>query len=148
MKKGFTLVELLGVIVIIVIITLMGNIGVSSLKKGINEKMWESTKKLILEGARRYGEDKKSEIMSANDNCTNNKANCKIVSVDGLLNLNYISTKDYYKESEDSQPIKVIVNKTIEKKDTIDDNLKSGYYANKMEIEIWIENNIVYADFK
>lgn len=148
MKKGFTLVELLGVIVIIVIITLMGNIGVSSLKKGINESMWNSNVKLILEGAKRYGEDKKSEVMSANHNCTNNKANCMIVTVDKLLTLNYISTKDYYKKSEDSQPIKVIVNKTIEKKDGFQNNLDSGYYANNMEIEIWIENNIVYADFK
>lgn len=148
MKKGFTLVELLGVIVIIVIITLMGNIGVSSLKKGINESMWESTKKLILEGAKRYGEDNKSEIMSSDDKCTNAKVNCRIVTVDYLLNSNYISTKDYYKESEDSEPIKTIVNKTIEKEDTVENNLNSGYYANKMKIEVWIENNLVYADFK
>lgn len=39
-KNGFTLVELLAVVVILALITLMGTVGVSSLKDGINKSMW------------------------------------------------------------------------------------------------------------
>ena len=43
-KNGFTLVELLAVIVILAIVTSMASVGVSSLRKGINKSMWNSRK--------------------------------------------------------------------------------------------------------
>lgn len=141
MKKGFTLVELLGVIVIMAIIMLMGSVGVSSLKKGINESMWNSNVKLILEGAKRYGEDNKSYIIK--NNCSDKKK-CINVSLEQLLSNGYVSSKDYYKDGEVKK--KTIINPTIDKQDTVDANLTSGYYANNMNIKIWIENNIVYAE--
>ena len=46
-KNGFTLVELLAVIVILAVVTSMASVGVSSLRKGINKSMWNSTVELI-----------------------------------------------------------------------------------------------------
>ena len=63
-KNGFTLVELLAVIVILAIVTSMASVGVSSLRKGINKSMWNSTVELIETAAKRYGEDKKNIIIN------------------------------------------------------------------------------------
>ena len=61
-KNGFTLVELLAVIVILAIVTSMASVGVSSLRKGINKSMWNSTVELIENGAKNYCSDKKTQI--------------------------------------------------------------------------------------
>ena len=63
-KNGFTLVELLAVIVILAIVTSMASVGVSSLRKGINKSMWNSTVELIENGAKNYCSD---NIMSITD---------------------------------------------------------------------------------
>ena len=46
-KNGFTLVELLAVIVILAVVTSMASVGVSSLRKGINKRMWKRTVEFI-----------------------------------------------------------------------------------------------------
>ena len=61
-KNGFTLVELLAVIVILAVVTSMASVGVSSLRKGINKSMWNSTVELIENGAKNYCSDKKTQI--------------------------------------------------------------------------------------
>ena len=61
-KNGFTLVELLAAIVILAIVTSMASVGVSSLRKGINKSMWNSTVELIENGAKNYCSDKKTQI--------------------------------------------------------------------------------------
>lgn len=61
-KKGFTLVELLAVIVIIGLIATIGVTSYSAIKKKIEIKMQETKMQLIIEAAKAYGEDHKNEI--------------------------------------------------------------------------------------
>ena len=97
-KNGFTLVELLAVVVILALITLMGTVGVSSLKDGINKSMWNSTVELIETAAKRYGEDKKNIIINKNESCTINGVSHNPgyeVTVEDLISKKYIATKEY-----------------------------------------------------
>ena len=56
-KKGFTLVELMAVIVIIGIIALIAVVGMSSIQKKSELKMIESNFDLMLTAGSTYGED-------------------------------------------------------------------------------------------
>ena len=89
--------ELLAVVVILALITLMGTVGVGSLKNGINKSMWNSTVELIETAAKRYGEDKKNIIINKNESCTINGVSHKPgyeVTVEDLISKKYIATKE------------------------------------------------------
>ena len=136
-KNGFTLVELLAVVVILALITLMGTVGVGSLKNGINKSMWNSTVELIETAAKRYGEDKKNIIINKNESCTINGVSHKPgyeVTVEDLISKKYIATKE-------------LVNNTIEKSKNENDNFTNGYYVNNGKVCIYIEDNLSYAKY-
>ena len=139
-KNGFTLVELLAVIVIMILIMTMGSAGIGVLKEGINKSIWNNTVDLIENGAKRFCDDKKTQIMDldpTSNKCVINSKNyapCLTVTVDDLLMKKYISTKEY---NEDK---KVIINKTIEKGET-------GYYVNYAKVYIYVENDVCYATY-
>lgn len=147
-KNGFTLVELLAVVVILALITLMGTVGVSSLKDGINKSMWNSTVELIETAAKRYGEDKKNIIINKNESCTINGVSHNPgyeVTVEDLISKKYIATKEY--ATKNGQEVKVLVNNTIEKSKNESDNFTNGYYVNNGKVCIYIEDNLSYAKY-
>ena len=43
MNKGFTLVELMAVLVLIVIIASIGYAGITAVQRNINQNLWEAT---------------------------------------------------------------------------------------------------------
>ena len=77
-KKGFTLTELLVVIVIIGIVLTIAIPSVTIIRKRINSRLFEEKKELILVAAELYGKDKGLTSDS-------------IVTIDRLLETNYIN---------------------------------------------------------
>lgn len=132
-KTGFTLVELLAVIVLIAIITTIGTVGINAVSKNINQNLWEGTISLIENGAIDYGEDNKNRLKNMCVIGTEVKEACLIVTVDFLINNGYIKTKEV-----DDEGNKVLINNTLDKSD-------SGYYVNNLNVYIYQENDIVYA---
>ena len=128
MKKGFTLVELMAVIVIVVIISIIGYAGITTVQKNIKTNLWESKVESIETGAVLYGEDNKNRLTGTCNIDGSIKTSCQSVTVQFLLDENYIPT-------DDSEGNKVIIN----------DTLKDNSYANNMSVSIYVENNIVYA---
>ncbi len=149
MKNGFTLVELLATIVIISIITLIGTVGISSARKGINQSMWNTNIELIENSGASFGSDKKAYIETLTTSCNVDgtfKSPCLTVTVQTLIDRGYLNTKDYinYKGTE---KFKVVVNKTVDKSDNEDENFENGYYVNNNKVGIYIENDITYARY-
>ena len=150
-KNGFTLVELLAVIVILAIVTTMASIGGSSLRKGINKSMWNSTVELIENGAKNYCSDKKTQIKNldtSKNKCTVNGKNynpCLTIKVEDLLERKYINTKNY--AIRNKEKIKVLVNNTVTKSDNETENFKNGYYVNDGKVYIYLENDLCYAKY-
>ena len=60
-KKGFTLTEILVVIVVIGVLLLIAVPSVILIRKNINERLFESKKEIILYAASRYGKDNNIE---------------------------------------------------------------------------------------
>ena len=150
-KNGFTLVELLAVIVILAIVTSMASVGVSSLRKGINKSMWNSTVELIENGAKNYCSDKKTQIknidVSKNKCMINGKeyVPCLTIKVEDLLERKYVNTKNY--AIRNNEKIKVLVNNTVIKSDNETENFKNGYYVNDEKVYIYLENDLCYAKY-
>ena len=135
-KKGFTLVELLVVIVIIVIISAIGFGGITLLQKNVKEGLWEGKVDLILSGAKLYGEDYKYRL---SETCVINeieKNSCLTITVQDLIDNGYVSTDEV-----DDAGNKVIINEALDESD-------HNYYANHLEVYIYLENNIVYAQLE
>ncbi len=130
MKKGFTLVELMAVIVIVAIISVIGYAGVTIVQKNIKTNLWEGKVEAIENGAVSYGEDNKNKLTNSCIIDGSTKTSCQSVKVQYLIDRNYVPTDEL-----DINGNEVIIN------DTIGDTA----YANDMDVYIYVENNIVYA---
>lgn len=142
-KNGFTLVELLAVIVLIAIITVIGGFSITGAQKQINKDLWNTQESLIISRAKTFGEDNKQYIenMSCNDYKGSLKSKCLKISVQNLIDRKYLSTKD-----KDGCDNKVLVNDTVTKDKASCYNENICYYVNNWPIYIYLENNNVYAE--
>lgn len=82
-KKGFTLVELLAVIVVLAIIITIAVPGTITVSNKIKKRMYNTKVDMILKSAALYGQDYSSKISSGNENCY-------LVSVQTLIDNGYI----------------------------------------------------------
>lgn len=150
-KNGFTLVELLVVVVILALITTMGSVGLGSLKRIINNNLWNGNKDLIENAAKRYCDDKKSQILKYDEvdgTCKIDNKDikpCITIKVQDLLDKKYIISKEKIKR--DNKEIKVIINQTVDKSNNENDNFNNGYYVNEKNVYIYIENNVCYSKY-
>lgn len=136
-KKGFTLVELLGVILILALVAVLGSASISGVTKMIKHSMWNSKIEIIENGAVRFGEDnqyrmrkdgaEKCDFMAED---VSESLHCLEVTVDYLLKRNYIVTDD-----RDDEGNKVIINN------------ETGEYVNDKKVYVWEENGLVYAKY-
>lgn len=144
MKKGFTLVELMVVIVIIAIVSLIGYAGVTGVQNSINENLWQSKVEMIESGAVLYGEDNENLLTSSCKVDGVTYSECKVITVKELLDRNYIQSDETrcieYKNGSDECKTseKTITNDTL----TEDD---SNYYADNLQVSVYLQNGIVYA---
>ena len=142
-KKGFTLIELLSVIVLMSIIFTIGSVGITSVKKIINNSMWESNITLIETAAEKFGEDNRTILNSA---CTvdgKTKYSAKEVTVQNLIDRGYIKTKEVSVQNKE----KVLIDYTKTKYETDSENYEEGYYVNNKKVCIYIDDNSVYAKY-
>ena len=133
MKKGFTLVELMAVLVLIVIIASIGYAGITAVQRNINQNLWEATVEEIETGAVKYGQDNLN-VLNTNETCNidgSETRNCIEVTVEFLINSNYIDTD----EVDDSE------------KEIITNNV-TGEIVNDNIVCIYLENNRVYAQYQ
>lgn len=146
-KSGFTLIELLAVIAIIALLSIMGTVGVTSLKKAINTSLWNTNVDFIEDAAVKFGEDKKSWLNK--QSCTMNgetKESCAHIQIQKLIDKNYLNSKERI-NYDDNKNYKVIINPTVEKNDSDEENFENGYYVNRNYVYIYIENGVVYAEY-
>lgn len=131
MNKGFTLVELMAVLVLIVIIASIGYAGITAVQRNINQNLWEATVEEIETGAVKYGQDNLNDL-NVKATCNNNEIkNCIEVTVGFLIDSNYIDTD----EVDDSE------------KEIITNNV-TGEIVNDNIVFIYLENNRVYAQYQ
>ena len=134
-NKGFTLVELLVVLVIMAIISAIGFAGVTAVQKNIKKNLWEVKIELIISGAKNYGEDNKNKLKETNICNVNGeeKEYCITKTVQFLLDNNYIKT-----DEEDNDGNAIITNDTLDEDD-------SNYIVNEKDVKIYLEDNTIYA---
>lgn len=129
MNKGFTLVELMAVLVLIVIIATIGYAGITVVNNNIEKNLWNTTVEEIETGAVQYGQDNLSRLTST---CNNGAiSNCLEVTVGFLIERNYVDTD----EVDDSE------------KEIITNNV-TGEIVNDNIVCIYLENNRVYAQYQ
>lgn len=83
-NKGFTLVEILAVIVILGLLVTIAVPNVLNMSKKVKDEMYESKVDMVEKAAQLYGEDYKDVI----------KNGARIVSIKELLSNNYLSKED------------------------------------------------------
>ncbi len=119
-KNGFTLVELLAVIVVLAIIITIAVPSAISISNKIKAKMYETKIQMIKDAAKLYGQENPSKV-SNDENCTSNGK----VKVGDLVNDGYIKKDD------------------VENGFVI--NPKNNKSMNEVDICIYKKNNRVYS---
>lgn len=133
-KNGFTLVELLAILVITGILAVIGTSSVMGIIGKINQNLWNEKVELIENRAAVYGDDYKNRLTGTCPTIDGKKyEKCLQMTVKDLIENGYISTKDKNDAGE-----KVIINDTKSKDD-------ANYYANNLKVYIYLENERVYA---
>lgn len=146
MNKGFTLVELMAVLVLIVIIATIGYAGITVVNNNIEKNLWNTTVEEIETGAVQYGQDNLSRLTST---CSNGKSNCLELTVEDLIERNYIDTDEYECEKDSNGNCKEDNGGNIIYTDReIITNNVTGEIVNDNIVFIYLENNRVYAEYQ
>ena len=93
-KNGFTLVELLAVIVLIGLLIGVGIPGINKIKDNMNNKSLNTKIELIEEAATLWGQDNKTRLFET-PKCVSDNENdyyCKLITVGYLLEENYLDS--------------------------------------------------------
>ena len=147
MNKGFTLVELMAVLVLIVIIATIGYAGITVVNNNIEKNLWNTTVEEIETGAVQYGQDNLSRLTST---CNNGAiSNCLEVTVGFLIERNYVDTDEYECEKDSNGNCKEDNGGNIIYTDReIITNNVTGEIVNDNIVYIYLENNRVYAQYQ
>lgn len=127
-NKGFTLVELLGVIVLLAIVITIAVPSIQGITKKVKQNMLETKMKLILEEAKMYGQDHMADIIEDQKTL----GGCVIIDVSYLVNAGYLAAD----EEGEGVSGKYIVNPA-----------KSGEYLDRKTIFIKVKNRRIVAAF-
>ncbi len=127
-KKGFTLVEVLAVVVILSIILSMATFGVMNIRRNSLQKLVDTKISNLESSAIIYGQENQNELI---ETCNVDEVNydfCKLVNVKYLIENEYYTTNEVNSEN---------------KKDLINNVTNKSMLCD--EIQIYKKNNRVYA---
>ncbi len=133
MKKGFTLVELLAVIVLLGVIMGIAFTAVGSIQKGVKKKMLDEKITMIEEAAELYGDEIRNDILAASRHYYENGASYQCTSVDVKF---LVDNKLLTKDDENCTTGKCIINPL--------DNT----YMDNMTVIIYLRNRRIKAILK
>lgn len=88
MKKGFTIIEILATITLMLLLAAIIVPSVMSVSKDVKEKEYKSIVESILISAREYGEDNINNFIG--NNCLNHNVTASILKVSNLLEDGYL----------------------------------------------------------
>ena len=143
MKRGFTLVELLAVIVLIAIIAILGAGGIASVRKNVKRDLCQSTIDLIETGAKHYGEDFQNQLKSNGCSAYGVGGVCKMVKVQDLIDYGYINVKATPKKDANGNDVINSITNEVEYEKIIKNDFNDEILNNKM-VFITLEG-MVYA---
>lgn len=141
-KKGFTLIEILAVIVILAVVMLIGTVSVTGIKAKMQRNMFESKLDLIIGGAKAWGQDNKSEISPSNSSNVGDRY------IEDLIELKYIDTEEVARFSDYNACLpqnKIPLTGTPEKCKNVITNNIIGVVINKLSVRVYLDHNRVYA---
>ena len=90
-KKGFTLTELLAVIVILAVVGLIGTVSITGVKKKMNENMFRNKLAEVISAGSKWGEDNK-DLLDRTDVVSGHPYTEKTVGF--LIQENYLNTEE------------------------------------------------------
>lgn len=137
-KKGFTLVELLAVLVVLSLVVTLGVFSIMGITKGIKQKAVETKVKNLEISAVEYGQEHTNETNFFDIKCNVDGTDynfCKKIQVKDLVSSEVFETEETEKNSE-GEVVKTVIN-----------NLTNESMMNE-EITIYRKNNRIYAIFK
>lgn len=134
-KNGFTLVELLVVIVILAIVVVIAVPSVAGINNLIKDNMLEKKGEIIEEAAILYGQDVKGSIIASDNNYKNNYP-CKSIIISDLVDKEYLDKDNENEclEKDSTGTIGCVVDPS--------DNTK---YLDKKEVIIYFKNKRIHA---
>ena len=140
-KKGFTLVEILAVLVIIAVVSLIGTVSITGVRRKMEENLFKNKLGEIISAASKWGEDNKSELDTTK-------------TVGFLITSGYLETEEAINTTKYDQY--TCGSETNDKKDVtgyIEDELCKNVITNNVDykvlnsltVEIYRSNNRVYS---
>lgn len=129
-KKGFTLVELLGVIIILGLVITISFTSINAVKKNSLKKLVETKENAIVQAAILYGQDNPNVLVenSVTNDCQGNQY-CAKLTVEFLIENNYVDSE--------------YINNENGKYDMIND--VTGESMSNQEVLVYRQNNRIYA---
>ncbi len=127
-NKGFSLVELLAVIVILAIIMSLGFVGFGSIHRASKEQMLKSKIESLETSAQKYGQERMNELNTSCKIGGKDYKFCKTVTVQTLLD-----SGDFESEESDKTGKKIVRNDV------------TNAQMNNDKVCIYKKNNRVYA---
>ena len=141
-KKGFTLVEILAVLVIIAVVSLIGTVSITGVRRKMDENLFKNKLGEIISAASKWGEDNKSELETEPEKT-----------------VGFLITNGYLETEEAINPVKYEHTCGSDKNDEngyIEDGLCKNVITNNVDYKvlnslvvlIYRENNRVYSCIK
>ncbi len=140
-KRGFTLVELLCVIVILAVVILIGSSSIVAVRRALNKNMFETKLDLIISSAKKYGERNKELFL------TDTGVASKVVykKVRELISTDDLQTDEYEQKSLVTNCVKETKGSDGVTRCAVVTNPVEDTIVNELTIKIYMEHNRVYA---
>lgn len=136
-KKGFSLVELLAVIVILGVVMTIGSISIATVRQKIDKNMFENKIEFVIQAGKNWGNNNKAELIEA--------GNVKEMTIADLIADGVLKTEELEVKDESSYICGKEIEKDGKKFCHVITNSIDGSVVNNLKIKIHMKHNRVYA---